>query len=237
MAVKKVSPLKKQYVIFGLGRFGISLTKALYEYGAEVLVVDEDEEKINEIANYCTHAVCCDATDARNLDKIGINNMDVAIVCIASNVEASIFISLMCKQLGVPVIIAKAQDDRHKLVLQRIGVDSVIIPEEAMGEKLAATLLKPNMVEIMTLTDKFQMVEIRTPKKWQDKTLAELDLRNTEHVTLVVIKRGDDVIASPGGDCKLLAEDLLVIAGTVQDTKRLSTKATERVYDDDTEII
>ncbi len=229
---KRVSPLKKQYVIFGLGRFGVALTKALCEYGAEVLVIDEDEDKINEISPFCTQAVCADATDERNLEKLGINNMDVAVVCIASNIEASIFVSLMCKQMGVPTVIAKARDDRHKLVLQKIGVDTTFVPEEAMGEKLAATLVKPNMVEVMTLTDKFQMVEIRTPKKWQDKTLAELDLRNAEHVTLVVIKRGDEVIASPGADCKLLADDLLIIAGTVNDTKRLSNKATETVYTD-----
>ncbi len=227
--MKRVSPLKRQYVIFGLGRFGISLTKSLYEYGAEVLVVDKDEDKINEISPFCTHAVCCDATDEHNLERLGINNMDVAVVCIASNIEASIFVSLMCKQMGIPTVISKAGDERHKIVLQKIGVDMVFIPEEAMGEKLAATLVKPNMVEIMTLTDNFRMVEIRTPKKWQDKTLAELDLRNTEHVTLVVIKRGDEVIPSPGGNCKLLAEDLLVIAGTVADTKRLSNKATETV--------
>lgn len=222
---------KKQYVIFGLGRFGTALAKALYEYGAEVLVVDEDEEKINEISPFCTHAVCCDATDEHNLDRLGINNMDVAIICIASNVEASIFISLMCKQMGIPTVISKASDERHKLVLQKIGVDMVFIPEEAMGEKLAASLVKPNMVEVMSLTDDFHMVEIRTPKKWQDRTLAELDLRNTEHVTLVVIKRGDEVIASPGANCKLLANDLLVIAGTVTDTKRLSNKATATVTD------
>lgn len=221
--------LKKQYVIFGLGRFGTALTKALHEYGAEVLVIDEDEEKINEIAPFCTHAVSCDATDEHNLEKLGINNMDVAIVCISSNIESSIFISLMCKQLGIPTVISKAFDERHKLVLQKIGVDHVFIPEEAMGEKIAATLVKPNMVEVMTLTDDFHMVEIRTPKKWQDKTLAELDLRNTEHVTLVVIKRGDEVIASPGANDKLLEGDLLVLAGTVTDTKRISNKATATV--------
>ncbi len=230
--MKKTSPLKRQYVVFGLGRLGTALVKSLHEFGAEVLAIDSDEEKVNEISQYCTHAVCADATDERSLEQLGINNMDVAVVCIATNIEASIFISLMCKQMGVPTVLAKASDERHKIVLQKIGVDMVFVPEEAMGEKLAATLIKPNMVEVMTLTDKFQMVEIRTPKKWQDKTLAELDLRNTEHVTLVVIKRGDDVIASPGGDCKLLADDILIIAGTVNDTKRLSNKATERVIDD-----
>lgn len=223
---------KKQFVIFGLGQFGTSLTRTLYDLGAEVLVIDNDEEKINEISNFCTHAVCADATDERNLTRLGINNMDVAIVCMTSNIEASIFISLTCKQMGIPTVIAKASDDRHKLVLEKIGADIVLIPEEAMGEKLAASLVKPTMVEIMSLSDNFRMIEIRTPKKWQDKTLSELDLRNTEHVTLVVIKRGDTVIPSPGGDCKLLAEDLLIIAGTVADTRRLSNKATENVTND-----
>ncbi|MCM1368630.1 MAG: TrkA family potassium uptake protein [Roseburia sp.] len=229
---KKVSPLKKQYVIFGLGRFGVALTKALCEYGAEVMVIDEDEDKINEISPFCTQAVCADATDEHNLEKLGINNMDVAVVCIASNIEASIFISLMCKQIGVPTVIAKARDERHKLVLERIGVDSVFIPEEVMGERLASTLVKPNMIEIMSLSDKFHMVEIRTPQKWQNKTLAELNLRNTEQVTLVVIKRGEDVIASPGGDCELLEDDLLIIAGSVNNIKRISSKATAKVVDD-----
>lgn len=111
-------------------------------------------------------------------------------------------------------------------------MDTVVIPEEAMGERLAAMLAKPNVVEIMTLADSFRMIEIRTPKKWQDKTLIELNLRATEHVTLVVIKRGDEVIVSPGGDCKLLPDDLLIIAGSVDDTKRLSNKATGIVTDD-----
>lgn len=230
--MKRTSTAKKQYVVFGLGRFGVALTKALYEYGAEVLVIDKDEDLVNEISPYCTHAVCADATDERNLKQLGINNFDVAIVCIASNIEASIFISLMCKQMGIATVISKASDERHKLVLQRIGVDRVVIPEEAMGEKLATVLAKPNVVEVMSLANSFRMIEIRTPKKWQDKTLAELNLRNNEHVTLVVVKRGNEVIASPGGDCKLLAEDILIIAGSVEDTNRLSNKATEKVTDD-----
>ena len=114
---------KNQYVVFGLGRFGVALTKALYEYGAEVLVVDKSEVKINEISPFCTHAVCMNAIDEHNLERLGINNMDVAIVCISSNIEASIYISLLCKQIGIPKVISKARDERHKLVLERIGVD------------------------------------------------------------------------------------------------------------------
>ncbi|MBD5132709.1 MAG: TrkA family potassium uptake protein [Clostridiales bacterium] len=225
-----------QYVVFGLGRFGVSLTKALYEYDAEVLCVDVDEEKVNEISPFCTHSVCMDATDERNLERLGINNMDVAIVCIASNIEASIFITLLCKQMGIPKVISKAYDERHKLVLERIGADAVIIPEEAMGERLAKSLAKPNVVEIMTLADSFRMIEIRTPKRWQDKTLIELDLRNTERVNIVVIKRGDEIITSPAGDCKLLADDIIVVAGSSEDIKRLSNKATGKAVVDNIDI-
>lgn len=225
---------KNQYVVFGLGRFGTALTKALYDYGEEVLAVDIDEECVADIAPHCTHSVCMDATDAQNLEQLGINNMDVAIVCVASNIEASIFITLMCKQMGIPRVISKARDERHKLVLERIGADSVIIPEIAMGERLAAMLAKPNVVEIMTLANSFRMVEIHTPKHWVDKTLIELNLRKTERVNIVVIKRGDDIITSPAADCKLLADDLLVIAGSIDDIKRLSNKAPGKAVADQT---
>lgn len=226
-----MAKIKTTFAVIGLGRFGIAVTKSLYNEGAEVLVIDRDPEKINEIDPYCTQAVCADATDERVLAKLGIRNLDVVLVCIASEIDSSIFVTLSLKQLGVPKIIAKAQDAKHKHVLQRIGADYVIVPEEEMGEKLAASLVKPNMIEVLSLSDKFRMVEIRTPAKWQNKKLADLNLRNTEHISIVLIKRGDDVIAPPAADDVLQPDDILVIAGTVADTKRLSNKATGKVLE------
>ncbi len=223
--------LKKQYAVIGLGRFGCALTRGLHAEGAEVLVIDSDPDKVNEIEPYCTQAICTDATDEAVLEKIGIRNLDVVIVCIAGDIESSIFITLTCKQLGVPQVIAKAQNDRHRHVLKKIGADIVIVPEEEMGAKLAANLVKPNMIEIMSLSDNFRMVEIKTPLKWQHKTLIQLNLRNTERVTIILIKRGEEIIVTPGGECELLPDDILVIAGTYTDTKRLSNKATETVLD------
>ena len=225
---------KKQYAVIGLGRFGTALTRELFAEGAEVLAIDSDQDKVNDIEPYCTQAICADAADEAVLEKIGIRNLDVAIVCIASDIESSIFITLTCKQLGVNQVIAKAQNERHRHVLKKIGADIVIVPEEEMGAKLAANLLKPNMIEIMSLSDNFRMVEIKTPQKWQHKTLLQLNLRVTEKVTIVLIKRGKEIIVTPGGECELLPEDILVIAGTYADTKRLSNKATERVLDDET---
>lgn len=224
--------VKSQFVVIGLGRFGIALTKKLYAEDAEVLVIDRDPEKINEIDAFCTQAVCADAADERVLEKLGVRNLDVAVVCIASDIESSIFVTLSLKQLGIPKIIAKAQDNKHKHVLQKIGADYVLVPEEEMGEKLADTLLKPNMIEVLSLSDQFRIVEIRTPVKWQNRTLLELNLRATEHISIILIKRGETVIAPPTADCVLLPDDILVIAGTVADTKRLSAKATAKVLED-----
>ena len=223
--------IKKQYAVIGLGRFGMALVRGLNAEGAEILVIDSDPDKVNEIEPYCTQAICADATDEAVLEKIGIRNLDVVIVCIAGDIESSIFVTLTCLQLGVPKVIAKAQNERHRHVLKKIGADMVIVPEEEMGAKLAANLVKPNMIEIMSLSDNFRMVEIRTPIKWRNRTPAQLNLRNTEKVTIVLIKRGDEIIVTPNAQCELLPDDILVIAGTYTDTKRLSSKATETVLD------
>lgn len=224
--------VKKQYAVIGLGRFGTALARELHAEGADVLAIDCDQDKVNDIEPFCTQAICADATDEAVLEKIGIRNLDVVVVCIAGDIESSIFITLTCKQLGVPQVIAKAQNGRHRHVLKKIGADIVIVPEEEMGAKLAANLIKPNMIEIMSLSDNFRMVEIKTPVKWQHKTLIQLNLRNTEKVTIVLIKRGKEIIVTPDAQCELLPEDILVIAGTYTDTKRLSNKATERVLED-----
>lgn len=224
--------VKNQYVVIGLGRFGIALTKSLFAEGAEVLVIDRDAEKINDIEPYCTQAVCADASDERVLAKLGVRNLDVAVVCITNDIESSIFVTLLLKQLGIPKIIAKAQDDKHKHVLEKIGADYVIVSEEEMGIKLAASLVKPNMIEILSLSNQFRIVEIRTPDKWQGKSLLELNLRTTERISIILIKRGDTVLAPPTAECVLLPDDILVIAGAVADIKRLSNKATAKVLED-----
>lgn len=220
--------VKKQYVVFGLGRFGMSVAKALYESGADVLAVDKNIELVNEMDAFCTQSVCADATDERVLQKLGINNFDVAVVCIGTQAESSIFITLMCKQLGVKYVVCKAQDKMHKTVLEKLGADRVIIPEEEMGGRLAASLLKPNIIEIMAL-ENFRIVEIITPEAWQNKSILSLDLRNTERITVILVKRGDEIIVTPNANCVLLPDDILVIAGSADDTERLSRKATKIV--------
>ena len=224
--------VKKEFLVIGLGQFGTALTKRLYEEGASVMVIDKDPDRINDIDAFCTQAVCADATDERALEKLGIKNLDVAIVCIASEIEASVFITLTLKQLGLPLVIAKAQNDKHKHILNKIGADKVLVPEEEMGTKLAGNLTKPNMVEILSLNDQFRIIEIKTPVKWQNKTLIQLKLTTTEHVTILLVKREDQIIVTPGGDCMLLEGDILLISGSVADTKRVAGKATQAILNE-----
>ena len=211
--------IKKEFLVIGLGQFGTALTKQLYEEGASVLVIDKDPDKINEIDAFCTQAVCADATDERALERLGIKNLDIAVVCIASEIEASVFITLALKQMGLPLVIAKAQNDKHKHILEKIGADRVIVPEEEIGIKLAGNLTRPNMVEILSLNEQFRIIEIKTPAKWQNKSLIQLKLTTTERVTILLVKRGDQIIVTPGGDCVLLEGDILLISGSLADTK------------------
>lgn len=222
-------PAKKTFAVIGLGRFGTIVTKTLYEGGADVLAIDSDKERINDINDFCTQAVCADAADERVLGKLGIHNFDTIIICVGSDIEASVFITLTCKIMGVKRIMAKAQNNRHKNILEKIGANKVFIPEEEMGFKFANALIKPNVIEIMSLNQNFKMVEIMTPEKWHNKTLTELELRKTEKVAVILVKRGDEVIATPSGDCRLYPSDVLVVAGTNQDITRLSSKATKEV--------
>ena len=219
-----------QFAVIGLGRFGTALTKQLYENGMDVLAIDTDRDAVNHAGDFSTSAVCADAADEHVLKKLGIDHFDAVIVCIGGdNTESSIFVTLLCKQLGVKYLIAKAVSDTHKLVLEKIGADLVIFPEDYMGQKVAAMLTNPTMLEVLELTDNYRLVEIMTPSAWQDKTLAKLDIRNRYNVSILIIKRGENVLNVVTGETMLLDGDVLIIGGDIDNTEKVKKLATETV--------
>lgn len=123
----------KQFVVIGLGRFGVSVATELYRMGHEVLAIDRSVERVEEIADSVTHAVCADATDEAELGSLGLRNFDVAVVSIGSDLQASILVTMLCKELGVKYVLTKAKSDLHAKVLQRVGADKVVFPERDMG--------------------------------------------------------------------------------------------------------
>lgn len=214
-----------QFAIIGLGQFGKALAKKLSEMKKDVLVVDVDEEKVNAISSYVTHSIVADASDENVLKSIGIKNYDVVAICMGNNMQSSILTTLICKQMGVKYIVAKAQSEKHKNVLEKIGADLVVFPEEDMGKKIALKLVNPNLTDVMELTEYFKIIEIITPSVWKNKTLIELDLRKKYSVSIILIKRDDgSIIMSPGGDTILHEKDSVVICGSTDNIEKIASK-------------
>lgn len=204
---------KEQFAVIGLGRFGSAMAKSLAGMGKDVLAIDARESNINNIREYVTHSIIAEATEANVLKELGINNFDAVIIAIGENIQASILVAMMCKELGVKRIIAKAHNSTHKKVLEKIGVDLVIIPEEEMAVKLASCLNHPNMSDLMGLTDDYSIVETGIPKNWRGKNLAQLNIRDKYLINLLMIKRGNEVIAPPTGETILMEGDKLIAGG------------------------
>ncbi len=217
---KKEICVKKQFAVFGLGRFGGSLVKEFYELGIEVLAIDISEEKIQQYASYATHAVKANALDETILKQLGVRNVDHAFVSFGDNIEASILTSLLLIELGVPQVWAKAQNDYHQKVLEKIGVNRVIHPERDMAKRIAHHIISEKMIDYIELSKEYSMVEVIATKKLNNKSLFDLDIRSRYGCNIVGIQRGEEISVSPGADEKIGIGDVLLIIGKNKDIIR-----------------
>ena len=211
----------KQYLVVGLGRFGTSVAKALYNSGNDVLAIDKNEEVVNEISEHVTQAVTVNATDETSLKAMGIGNFDVAIVSIGTDVQSSIMSVLLLKELGVKYIIAKAHDDLHGKVLRKIGADRVVFAERDMGMRVAHNLVSSNILDYIELSPNYGIVETLPPKGWHGKNLNELNVRSKYGINIIALKRGKDVNVSPSADEIIGINDILVVVGGTDELEKL----------------
>ena len=212
---------KKQVVVVGLGRFGESLAKTVYDLGHDVLVIDMDEEKIADIADYVTHAVQMDATDENALRKLGLSNFDVAVVTIGSDIQASVMSALLMREMGVKYVIAKGHSDLHAKVLYKIGANKVILPEKDMGKRVAHNLVSSNILDYIELSSEYSIMEIEALDSWVEKSLIDLELRRKYGINVVAIKDGSKVNVSPGADEIIKKNDIIVALGSTKDLGKL----------------
>ena len=213
----------KQFLVLGLGRFGTSLAKTLCELGQEVLAVDSDEELVSDIAPHVTQAIQLDATDEEALASLEVQSFDVAIVSIGQNTRDSILVSVLLKELGIPYLVAKANDELHAKVLRKIGVDRVVFPERDMGARLARNLLTPNVLELMELTGDYQIIEIRVPARWVENSIIDLNVRRHYGLNILAIHRGNRFLVSPAPDLRFEAGDTVLVMGSKEDIERLES--------------
>lgn len=212
---------KKQFVVIGLGRFGESLARTVYDLGHDVLVIDKDEEKIADIADHVTHAVQMDATDENALKNIGLSNFDVAAVTIGSDIQASVMITLLMREMGVKFVIAKGNSDLHAKVLDKIGADKVILPEKDMGKRVAHNLVSSNILDYIELSSEYSIMEIEALDSWIKKSLRDLELRKKYGINVVAIKDGSKVNVSPGADEIIKEKDIIVALGSTNNLGKL----------------
>lgn len=203
----------KQFVVFGVGRFGQSVAKTLADSGCEVLVVDNDADRIQDIAEFVTHAVVTDVTDTEELENLGIRNFDGAIIGIGENLEASVMATILVKEMGVGYILAKANNEMHGKILKKVGADTVIFPEKEMGIRIANNVLMGNFFDAVELSTTFSMMEVEVPAVWAGHSLQELDLRRKYKINVVAIKRKDDLRIDLDPGKPLSKDEILVVIG------------------------
>ncbi len=211
----------KQFVVIGLGRFGESVAKTLYGLGHDVLAIDMDEDMVQEISDSVTHAVQMDATDESALRTLGLRNFDVAVVTIGSNIQASVMVTLLVKELGVKYIIAKGQSDLHAKVLYKIGADRVVLPEKDMGVRVAHNLVSASILDYIELSPDYSIMEMKALEEWNGKTLTELKLRSKYGINVMAIKKNDDINISPSADEVISADDIIVAIGSAEDLAKI----------------
>jgi len=214
----------RTFGVIGLGRFGYHVARTLAQGGAEVIACDVDEEKVREVSEYVSLAYVLDATDAKALKESGIANVDTAVVSIGENIEASILIVVQLKELGVKEVVAKAITPLHGKVLEKLGVDRVVYPEKEMAIRVAHSLLVGEFIEEIPIGEKHSLFELKAFDFMLGKTLRDLDVRRRFGVSVLAIKRGENLIVNPMGDEKVLPGDILLVLGT---TEQLSSMASQ----------
>lgn len=217
----------KQFIIIGIGKFGESIATNLYKMGHDVLAVDIDEERVQYIANKVTHAVQADATEEGTLEALGVKHFDGAVVTIGESVQASILITLLCKELGIRHVLVKAQNELHAKVLYKIGADRVVFPERDMGLRVAHSLVSSSYLDYIELTPDYSIVELKAAKDWQGKSLKDLNIRAKYGINIMAIKQDDKVVVSPAADDVIQRDDVLVVIGKAEDINRFQ----ENSYD------
>lgn len=204
---------RPEFAVIGLGRFGTSLALALMESGHTVLGIDQDARLVQRLVDDLTQAVILDATDEDALREVDIGLFDTVVVAIGADFESNLLTTVSLKSLGVRHVICKAVTDRQREILLRVGADEVVQPEHDAGRLLAERLTAPAVLARLHLGPAHDIVELLTPRSIAGKSLLELDLRRRMGVTVLLIKRENDLIVSPSADIQLLEGDLLVVVG------------------------
>ena len=207
------------YGIVGLGRFGEALARELAGSGAELLVMDRDEERVREMRELTENALVVNTLDKKTLSETGIQNCDVAIDCIGEHMESSILTTLNLVSLGIPTVISKATSPEHGEILTRLGAE-VVYPERDMAERLANRLVNNSVLDFIQLSEKINISKLLTPEALIGKTVHEVDLRSHFNLNIIAIQNGPDVLEHIVPTYRFQPGDILIVSGNKEGIQR-----------------
>ena len=213
----------RQFAVIGLGRFGRAVCGSLHKLGYEVLGTDIDEKVVTQVLTQrlASHAIQLDSTEPEALKEAGIYEMDTVVVAIGNYLQESIITTLNVKEAGVEYVVAKASSEIHGKLLQRVGADHVVFPEHEAGCALAETITKPAILERFELDPENSIIEVLIPEAFHNKTLAELELRNSYGVSVLAVGDGEKFSINPDPRQKLSKGLVMVVIGSNKDIQRL----------------
>lgn len=221
---KKTAPSTESVVVIGLGRFGRAVAESLVQTGHEVLGIDESPEIVQELSHSLTHVVQANTTSVETLRQLGVADFQHGVVAIGSDLESSVLTVLALSELGVPDIWAKAVTERHGKILEKTGAHHVVYPERTMGERVAH-LVTSKIIDFIEFDDGFAIAKTRAPADVLNKTLAESQLRRVYNVTIVGIKRPGEDFSYGRPETRVLAGDLLIVAGPTREVEAFAGKS------------
>jgi trk system potassium uptake protein TrkA len=220
--------MKKQYAVLGLGRFGSKVARELFYRKQEVIVVDHDESKIQAIKDEVTNAFLGDIADEQSLLEAGVSDCDVVVIAQSSNIEANIIATQICKNLGIKKVICKAKNTIHGNILKKLNADVIVFPEQDTAIKLVNKLTSEGILDYFELGGELSIVGITAPEYMINKTLGDLDMRKRFNVTVLGIKRGEEIVFNLTADTKIVANDVLIAFGEADSLKKLHLDITHK---------
>ncbi|SFS30420.1 potassium channel family protein [Marininema halotolerans] len=216
--------MTENFAVIGLGRFGASVAKALYEMGYEVMAVDKDPYRVQDFSQIVTHVVEADSTDENALRALGINNFDIVVVAIGEDIQSSIMTTLILQEIGVKRVVVKAKNDLHGKVLYKIGAEKVVYPERDMGLRVVHNLISPNILDYIELAEDYSIIEISAGDYFDGKSLEQLDVRSLFGCNVMAIKSGKRINIAPMANDVIHKGDVLVVIGHNDDLLRLEKR-------------
>ena len=214
----------KQFAVFGLGSFGKSVALTLQSFGCDVIAVDNCYEKIQDIADSVSYAMCGDVTEPEFMKTIGARNLDGAVIAVSENLEAVIMATMISKEMGISYVLVKAMDELQGKILEKVGADSIVYPEIDMGERVAKKLISTEFIDWIELSPDYSLTEKLLPKQWEGKSLAELRVREKYGINVIGILKEDKMDMALDPSKPLQPDDMLFIIGKNSDLERFKLK-------------